>query len=135
MKCTHKQLIIYAGLFWVIVGSALIIRGVVLLNGNSEWLYIVGVAVVAGLLKAYFVLRQAARRTVTRIIGLTTPVPFYRMYSGKWWLLILLMIGMGMTLMVLHVSPLLRGAIIIGVGVSLLVGSIGYWQELQRVNS
>lgn len=91
----------------------------------------VPIALALGALKGALVLRRSAGRTIARIRLLEERAPFWRLYSGWTYLLVLGMIGLGIGLRLLGVRLHeigYVGVIYLVVGVAMFVASAAYWQ-------
>jgi hypothetical protein len=115
---------------WTVVGSLLLYFGARwLLNAASHaaWLFL-AVAVIVGVIKARFVLRQTATRTVHRIRTRGDGRCIGGFLSVRTWLVVIAMAAAGR---LLRGSPLPRAAlgfIYAAVGSALLLASTAIWR-------
>jgi len=136
---SHRTLERIAGAIWIAVGALLIWRGTGLLErarleqNATELAVILSVAIglVIGCLKGWYVLRRTARRNIRRIRGLERPRP-WNVFSGKFLILIALMIGLGRLLRTGAANGWLGGfagvsGIYFGIGTGLAVAALAYF--------
>lgn len=124
---THIHLFLSAVL-WSAIGFLLLTKGFYRLGVmDGGQMYIVLPAILAGSLKAFFILDKAARRGVERILTLKDGTCLGAVYSVKTWILVLCMMGMGV---ILRSSPLplsLLCFLYLTVGWALLLSSRLAW--------
>jgi len=88
-----------AALVWVLVGLMLGIRGMIWILGDvhtHRWIIVLlPLALLLGLLKGTVVLRKSAMRAAERISRFSDRTPFWKLYSGPAYLLILGMMALG----------------------------------------
>jgi len=139
MRVSSRLLKALAGTIWVLVGGMLLARSVPMVEAASEqsgWTTTIISLVVGALLgaaKGRFVLSKTARRNRVRIEALQDAY-IWNVFTGKTWLLVAAMIGLGM---------LLRGgaaagwfswapiaAIYAGIGAAMLVSSWAYFRVI-----
>lgn len=150
-KCSHRSLIIISGLVWFVVGCFLLQLGLNLLMasaasaGGSGGLLsslgifvggyeeaaiaIIAVALFIGYLKGRYVLGKSARRAIQRILSFSTPVSLANIYSGKYYLLLAAMVGLGISIKYLGIPLDIRGAIDVAIGAALINGALVYFQH------
>src|ERR1700722_20240053 len=121
-KTGHRTLICISGLVWLAIGIFLLTFGISLVIGTLHNLpfeqrfslvrsfgalcrsnengvvVLLALALLIGSMKGRFVLSKSAGTQIARILSFSPPVPFSRIYSLGYYLLIALMIGMGMML-------------------------------------
>jgi ferrochelatase len=124
-----------AGVVWILVGAFLGLRGVLMALEAETW-WGLALAVVLGAFlgtgKGVFVLSKAARRNIARIDALAHPRP-WNAFAGRFYFLILLMMGLGFSLRWMAgrgwLPYPLVGAIYVGIGAGLLASSIPYFKK------
>lgn len=95
---THTHLFLSAVL-WTTIGILLLAKGLFRLSQLADWQeFIVVSAILAGSLKAYFILDKSARRGIDRILTFKDGTCLGAVYSFKTWILVLCMMGMGVIL-------------------------------------
>jgi hypothetical protein len=147
MKCSHAVLAYISGAVWLAVGIFLMQLGISLLLTEvpaTSHLFlgyfaaamgdlptasacVIAMALYIGYLKGKFVLSKAANKGVARIKSLPNPVSVTSIYSRKYYVLLLGMMGLGMVMKVLGLPNDLRGAIDIAVGAALISGACSYF--------
>ena len=117
-----------APLFWTVVGSMLILRGMSWLGtGRDGWLLIV--AVLVGTLKSLLILDKVARKTMQRIVLFKDGTCLGAVFSWKSWLLVALMMAAGSALRSLGHPGQLLGTAYCAIGWSLCLSSrLGWFQ-------
>lgn len=90
-------------------------------------LVVVGLSI--GFLKGKFVFSRTVTKTVERILSFKPPVPFIKMYSAKYCILLGCMMLLGMSFKVLGFSFDVRGLVDIAIGSALINGSILYFRQ------
>jgi hypothetical protein len=134
---TRKQHLWIAASIWTLVGTGLMIMGLVFwfhfpylgfLDGRHlGW---GAVALSVGLFKGKLILDRTANRVIERVETLQEPNPFksiFQMFGSKTIALILAMMGFGIALRRAGVSFEIRGLIYIAVGAALLWSCRQYW--------
>lgn len=134
---THLRL---AFLLWALVGIGLLIKGGTLFYSNRTMSELdpnkgafgmaeaIGLVIALGLgfVKGNFVLPKIARRNAARIDQLPEKSPIYMTFSLKSWMLIGGMMLLGMVIRVLGTPDLIRGVVLVAVGLALTLGSRAY---------
>ncbi|MBS3905090.1 MAG: hypothetical protein KGZ39_07175 [Simkania sp.] len=149
MKIRHITAIRLSGLVWLAVGIMLMMKGVPLLvkattNGHSPLVKflipMVGSAdqaamslvifgLLAGLIKGRVVLAKAARKGMQRLVSLSSPLPISQLYPPRYYLLLLIMVGLGVSLRFLGIPADIHGFIDLAVGSALINGGMTYFRE------
>jgi hypothetical protein len=129
--------LLLAALAWTVVGCGLGTFGVIwLVDDATCWSPILGLlAVVLGLMKGRFILRQAADRVTRRIAERGEDRCVGGFFSWTTWLLVLVMMALGQ---VLRRSPLplwALGLTYLAVGVALLAASRHLWSARRTVST
>lgn len=149
MKLSHTKLIVLSGLIWFIIGVFLLRLGLNLIIvsiedfGNSPLidmmrpylgtvenvaLLLVIVALVIGYFKGNFVLGKSARRGVERIKSFPNPTSILNIYSAKYYVLLGVMVGLGLSIKYLGLNPDVRGFIDTIIGAALINGAMVYFK-------
>ncbi len=141
MNISRESHLKFAFVIWVLVGTGLLSAGSMFLfggrmlpltdiscSGIMEWSGLL-IAFVLGFLKGKFVLTKIGRKNIARIEQLPDASPFYRTFSLRSWMLVLLMIVIGRTIRFLGAPYLVVGVIYIAVGFALLLGSRTYLER------
>lgn len=149
-KMSHRSLIALAGAIWFIVGCCLLQLGLSLLiqaaqrqqqmallragsvfgGEEAAAVVLIAIALFVGHLKGRYLLRRAARRAIDRIRNLPNPSSIISLYAPRYYFLVAVMIGLGITMRLLGVSADLRGVIDVAVGAALINGALAYFQEV-----
>jgi len=116
---------------WMIGASILLVRGLGYIQGRSwhSWALAIGLAL--GVIKSRLILERVAAKAVNRIRA-QGRAWFFSFFSAGSWALVALMMGGGITLRRLIVSPDqigagILGAIYIGVGTALVLAVRVFW--------
>jgi len=152
IQLRHKHLLIISGLIWLSVGSSLLMMGLNFLLsgtkadrltgsypmldsmapyfGNLEQaaLVIVAIGLVIGFFKGKFVLGKSAKRGIERIHSFPNPTALSNIYSAKYYILLGLMVGLGMSIKYLGVPTDVRGLVDVAIGSALINGSMFYFR-------
>lgn len=135
MRTSKQTLINLSGLSWMIMGGFLLFMGsrFLIKSDVTEQLKITFLvsALIIGFLKGKFVLAKSVKRQIKRISELSGPIFLKNIYSKAYYLLILLMIGLGISL---RYCPLyVRGSIDIAVGMALIQGATLFFRFKKTV--
>lgn len=139
LTTSHRTLKILAVLVWIIGGVMLIRKGGELLieafslNPIAAWIgFSIVLGVLLGSLKSKYLFVKSCRKNLARIDALEEP-KLWQFYRPKFFFLLSLMIGTGVTLSrMAHGSfPFLLSvaALDISIATALLSSSVVYWQE------
>ena len=90
-------------------------------------LVVIGLSI--GFLKGKFVLSKTVRKTVERILSFKPPVPFMKMYSAKYCILLGSMMLLGMSFKFFGFSLDVRGLVDVAIGSALINGSVLYFRQ------
>lgn len=120
-----QALLFLAALSWLIVGISLFVKGGQILAWSPAWLV---TAITVGTVKACFILDKIVRRNVQRLQSYSKPIFVGRMFAGRTWAVIVVMIILGRILRLPGVAPELSGFFSLAVGWGLFVASRLSWQ-------
>lgn len=149
LKLSHRNLILFSGLIWFVIGCSLLTLGLKLisqaittnteanrplLNGLGPYLggvseaaaLIIIIALGIGYLKATRIFSKTVNSSVARIRTLPNPAPFSRLYTKKYYILLGTMILLGMLVRFLPNDT--RGAIDVVIGSALINGAVLYFR-------
>jgi len=120
-----------AAIVWAVGASILIVRGISYVEGRYWHAWVLGAALVIGVLKSRFLLDRVARKAVLRIERRGRAC-FFGFFSVKAWAFVALMMGGGIALRHLIVHPGvigagILGAIYLGIGTALAVADRIFW--------
>lgn len=124
-KLQPQALLFCAALIWLAVGVSLVFKGGQILAWNPVWL---GVAFVVGTVKAYVILDRIANRNVQRLQSYNEAIFVGRVFAGRTWAIILVMIVLGRVLRLPGVVPELSGFFSLAVGWALFMASRITWR-------
>ena len=114
---------------WTAIGLLLLSKGVFRLSQLVDWQpVIVGLAFLAGGLKAYLILDKAARRGISRILTFKEGTCLGAVYSVKTWIMVLCMMGMGVILRNSSLPLSLLCFLYLTIGLALLLSSRLAWR-------
>ncbi len=122
-------LAIVACLFWLGIGSMLMVRGAKLLPNIESHAYLLGIGLIAtviGYFKGTMILGKMAKKNLVRLRRVAQPSPWYRMFPVPTWCIIIFMMFFGMTLRFIPMPDPLRATILLGVGGALFFGGCHY---------
>ncbi|MGB3211564.1 MAG: hypothetical protein WBB19_12740 [Desulforhopalus sp.] len=120
--------LLMSALLWTTIGLLLLAKGIFRLSQLDDWQpVILAVAILAGSLKASFVLDKSARRGIERILDLKDGTCLGAVYSVKTWILVLCMIGMGVILRNSSLPVSLLCLMYLTIGWALLLSSRLAW--------
>jgi hypothetical protein len=120
-----------SAILWTSIGLLLIVKGGIRLSHLKEWDWqalIVALALLAGSLKAYFILDKSARRVINRILNFKDGTCLGAVYSVKTWILVLCMMGMGVILRNSSLPINLICLLYLTIGWALLLSSRLVWR-------
>lgn len=147
LKFSHKTLICISGLVWFAVGIWLLNLGLnFLLAGKSGYyplltslapyfggtevsaLALICVALIIGLLKGRHVLGKSARQGIARIRTFANPMSLASLYSAKYYILLAVMIGLGISMKWIGLPEDIRGFVDVAIGSALINGAMVYFR-------
>jgi len=124
---TRTHLLLSAVL-WTTIGLLLLAKGAFRLTQVADWQPLVaGGAILAGSLKAYFILDKSARRGINRILAFKDGTCLGAVYSVKTWILVLCMMGMGVILRSSSIPLVYLSFLYLTIGWALLLSSRLAW--------
>ena len=155
IRLSHRHAILFSGLVWLLVGVFLIYKGLnymVMIGDHIHTHYIQGLPLIRffssfakdlnqaalffictslflGYVKGRFALKKSVNRVVSRITSLPSPVPFKKIYSSGYFLLLCSMMAIGMGFKYLPLSVDIKGFVDFTVGAALINGSMLYLRE------
>lgn len=155
MKLTVRRATILSGALWLAIGINLLLKGTHYLskaasavisgthlefslikklteytkNPQQSVLILICFALIVGFFKGRVVFKRTVKRVVARIRDHAPTISLFRIYSKKFLLLILGMMGLGMTLKYLPLPDDVKGLIDFAVGVALINGATLYFRE------
>jgi hypothetical protein len=160
MKFSHSKLIVLSGAIWFTIGVYLLQLGLNLLIGGvnadmsaksfyplinflnpyigsveSTSILLLVVALFIGYVKGRYVLGKTAQKGVKRILSFPNPTKISNLYNGKYYLLMGLMVGLGISIKFLGISHDIRGVVDIAIGSALINGSIIYFRLSQTAKA
>ncbi len=116
-----------AGL-WTGIGIFLLIRGIILLK-SGDGLWLIGAGVAVGSVKSFYILDRTALKGIKRISRFADNTCIGAVYSWKTWLLVIAMMGVGIVLRKMAISPLVVGTICVAIGWALAFSSRHAWKS------
>jgi hypothetical protein len=159
LRFKHSTLVCIAGGLWMIMGIFLMNMGLrfiaeksVVVGFTDETsllktlsnifgglqqaaVALIGLGLMIGYMKGRFVLAKTVAKMVARLKSFEEPVSLYRLYSPKFYLLILIMISMGVLFRIFEVPTDIRGLIDLAVGAALVNGAVLYFKYAKVVKS
>lgn len=124
---SRKTHLLIAALIWSGVGLLLMIRGIKMYGTITAGPVVL--ALLAGTLKALFILDRAALRNIRRITALQDGACLGGVYSWKMWLIIGGMILAGRVLRMYGAASVYLGLLYVAVGWGLLLASRKLWKQ------
>ncbi|MBA3815585.1 MAG: hypothetical protein H0X29_03525 [Parachlamydiaceae bacterium] len=149
MKLSHTKLIVISGLIWFVIGASLLRLGLNLLitstqdfgnyplinllqpylnTAENAALFLVVIALIIGYFKGNFVLGKSARRGVERIRSFPNPTSIANIYSAKYYILLAVMIGLGISIKYMGLNSDVRGFVDVIIGSALINGAMLYFK-------
>jgi hypothetical protein len=126
--------LLLAGLLWTVVGAMLLFFGARwAVAANVPYMpAILLLAVVAGVLKAEYVLARTARRAIDRILARGDGRCIGGFLSARTWLFVLMMMGLGYALRHGLARRAVVGVIYVAIGTALLLAARRFWVAWHR---
>jgi len=120
-----------AAIVWLVGASILIVRGLGYVQGRYWHAWVLGAALAIAVIKSRYLLDRVARKAVMRIVERDRAC-FFGFFSVKAWAFVALMMGGGITLRHLVVSPDaigagILGALYLGIGTALALADRIFW--------
>ena len=158
MKISPKVAIVLSGLIWLSVGFMLMYKGLffiidgatslvfgqraaysliqklIYFTGNYEQaaLIEIALAIFVGFLKSKMIFRKTVNRFVTRVRSLKAPIPFTKVYTFPYLLILAFMALLGVSMKYLPIPIDVRGFIDIAVGAALINGAMMYFRSASK---
>lgn len=121
--------LLMSAFLWTVIGLLLIAKGVFRLGQLKDWqASIMAVSILAGGLKAHFILDKTADRIINRILTFKDGTCFGAVYSIKTWIMVLCMMGMGVILRNSSLPVNLLCFLYLTIGLALLLSSRLAWR-------
>ena len=92
----------------------------------------VAVCLMIGYLKGKHVLGKSAVRGIERIRAFPNPTSLGNIYSAKYYVLLAIMIGLGLSIKYLGLPHDVRGAIDVAIGAALINGALIYFRNMRN---
>ncbi len=120
--------LLMSAVLWTVIGLMLTAKGIYRLSQLKDWqASILAVAILAGSLKARFILDKSARRVISRISTFEDGTCLGAVYSIKTWIMVLCMMGMGVILRNSSLPIALLSFLYLTIGLALLLSSRLAW--------
>ncbi len=127
-RASARVQLVLAGTLWFIAAAILGSRGALWLAEEPGWLWMAAVALVAGLVKARYLLGPVARRAAARIVARGRDRCAGGFLSWQSWLLVLAMVAGGHALRLTATPRWVLAMLYVAVATALLVGGSIYWR-------
>lgn len=155
VKCSHFILIVISGLIWSVIGVLLMTLGVHhMMDALRFWdeivisphfsfykylsftlstpeqamaVLVIG-SILIGYLKGHFVLGKTVKSGVKKILAYPNPTELKKLYSKKYYFLLVFMMGLGFFIRWLQLPADIHGAIDLAIGSALLKGAFNYYR-------
>jgi hypothetical protein len=146
MTLQRKQMKFLFATVWLIVGVALFFNGMRLILhflgdvpfeapllgvldrffGGKEYgaIALIALSLFVGRMKGRTILTRAAKKGIARLDQISEPIRVTELYAPRFFLLIALMMGLGLTLRFLGTPEDIRGAVNLAVGAALIQGAL-----------
>jgi len=149
MRLKHVPIVVFSGCLWFFIGIMLMTKGINaaiqgslfpsstvfmpfltkhLGDSTQSALSIIVSGLFLGFLKGRFVLSKSAKRVVERLLVIPEPVPIKQVYSLKYSLIILGMVGLGMSMRWLSPPLDIKAWVDTIIGSALMNGSLFYFR-------
>jgi hypothetical protein len=125
-----------AATMWAVGSGILLFRGLGYVSGRYWHAWILGIALVIGVVKARYMLDRVATKAVERIRKRGNAC-FFGFFSVKSWALVALMMGGGIAIRNIVVAPGvigqgILGALYLGIGTALFLADRVFWHAALR---
>ena len=149
---SKRAWLVISGIQWLVVGVMLLVKGLrylipladqleapapllqwlVSMAGSRQQaaLLIVSVALLIGFIKGRTVLAKSVNRMADRIQLQEGRLTLAQVYDKRYYLVLLLMVGLGFTLRALHLPHDIHGGIDVAIGAALINGGMLYFRRL-----
>jgi len=126
----HWFYIFFTGIVWLSMGLYLFAKGIDFLKvANLRLDYFILVLLIsssAGFLKEKFILKKTVKRITKRILSYALPIPIFRIYDSRFYIVILMMIILGQSLKWFSLSLIIRGGVDLAIGLALVKGGCSF---------
>lgn len=157
LKLSHAALVLISGLVWLAVGLFLFPLGLKLLVGSATAyvfsensyplislltpylgpqqaaIFLIVIGLFIGQLKGKTVLNKSIQRSIKRIKTFPNPTSITNLYSYPYLILLISMVGLGISIRYFGVPNDIRGFIDVAVGAALIRGALNYFREAQAL--
>ncbi|MDX2414599.1 MAG: hypothetical protein QNK33_05365 [Bacteroidales bacterium] len=127
-----KQYLVYiSGILWVLVSLMLINFArswYETFEGSTHWIY-TSIGMTLAVFKYFFVFSGMADKNLHRILSMNERAPFYKFFSFRTYLLILIMMTLGISFRKFGVPGQYMAVIDIAIGFGLFFSSIRYFRK------
>ena len=158
-KVSHNTLIILSGIVWFAVGCFLMQLGLKLLVNSMQQmpfmksyplvdslvdlggsrqtivLLMISLGLYIGFLKGRYVLGKSVKKSVARILEFSNPTSLGNIYSARYYILLAIMVGIGLSIKYLGLSDDIRGFIDVTIGAALINGAMVYFQSAREIKT
>lgn len=153
-KFKASTLIAFSGVIWLAVGINLLSLGLnfliasagvdqggpllslvapSLLSYENGALLLITLAIMLGFVKARMIFSKTVQRSIERILTFTPPISIIKMYSARYFLVLGLMIGLGVSFKFFGFALDARGFVDVTVGSALTHGASAYFRQFLAV--
>ncbi len=152
MNLSKRAWLVISGIQWLAIGVMLLVKGLrflvplaeqleapapllqwmVSMVGSREQaaLLIVSLALLVGFIKGRTVLAKAVNRIADRIELQEGPLTLNQVYDKRYYLILLIMVGLGFTMRALNLPHDIHGGIDVAIGAALINGGMLYFRRL-----
>ena len=139
------------GCIWLAVGASLLILGMRFLEASIQpetytpllnllqnftgsrdngVILLIILGLIVGQIKGRMIMEKSADREVSRIRTLANPIAITHLYSPRYYILMIVMMALGMSMNLLGVPADIRGTIDVTVGIALFRGAVAYFKMI-----
>ena len=152
MQLSKRVWLVISGIQWLAIGGMLLVKGLrylvplvsssdapapllqrlVPMAGSRQQaaLLIISAALLIGFIKGRTVLAKAVSRIVDRIQLQEGLLSLNQVYDKRYYLILLIMVGLGFTMRALNLSHDIHGGIDVAIGAALINGGMLYFRRL-----
>lgn len=91
-------------------------------------LVMIAFSLLVGYMKGRYVLGKSANKGVERILTFTNPMHIKNIYSAKYYILLGLMVGLGISIKYMGIPKDIRGMVDVAIGSALINGAMFYFR-------